>query len=183
MSIRQLALKVLQKVAADMGGSVESFNDTDTLKLPVGEGMEIKLSYFRDEQPPNCCTNYTAKEKHFTFDRYGVDDSFYYDSLKELPGQIEEQIERVKKSQERLANMAEFNLGPRTKMFTREDLDKMVETLQSGQVYSVRPAGFGRGYTFCTNPRIRNRYDSAQASQELVLLVGKPVYVSTFDCD
>jgi hypothetical protein len=156
-------------------------NPTLTMQLPVGDGMEIKMT-FSGKGHPYCSTIYKAQGTSFSFDRLGVEDSFYFESLDALPKQFMEQLERVRAAQHRLAKSTKCNLGPVTLFMTQESIDKMLETLKAGKVHVYHPSGFGTGYQFSIR-NISNRYDRAKASKELELLVGHKVYVTAFDAD
>lgn len=175
----------MQAIAAKIGGTFTEVRDDMHLSIPEGEGMTIILRFFPGQDTPICTTNYKAKGKEFTFDRYGVDDSFYYEGLAKLPKQIDEQRERVKAQQARLANTEAFNLGPVSLMLSPEALQAIVTKLKEGKTHSYHPSGFGTGYYFSTNPRNRpSRYETpAKASPELEKLVGKKIYITSFDAD
>lgn len=173
----------LETIATKQGGTVTEIRDELHLAIPEGEGMTIILRFFDSCNQPMCTTNYKAKGKEFTFDRYGVDDSFYYEGLRALPKQIEEQRERVKTSQARLALTESFDMGPVRLMLSPEALQAIVDKLKSGKTHTYHPAGFGTGYYFSTNPKIKRRWDTAKASAALEKLVGARVYVSSYDAD
>jgi hypothetical protein len=154
------------------------------LFIRIGEGMSITLTYYSPSEDPRCKTNYKAKGKEFTFDRLGVEDSFYYEGATKLRDQVMQQIERVKESQERLANTREFNLGPRTIMADQKRIDSIVADLKAGKSFTYRPSGFGQGFVFSTSPRNSNRFERhLKASKELTDLVGKALYIQSMDCD
>jgi len=173
----------LNAIATKQGGTVTAFHDELRLAIPEGEGMTIILRFFESRGTPMCTTNYKAKGKEFTFDRYGVDDSFYYEGLTKLPKQIDEQRERVKAAQARLALTESFDMGPIRLMLSPETLQAIVTKLKSGKTHTYHPSGFGTGYYFSTNPKIKNRWDTAKASSQLEKLVGARVYVSSYDAD
>jgi hypothetical protein len=174
----------LQTLASQYAGMVIS-GDTDVmLFIREGEGMSLVFTFWYDDNDsPSCDTKYKAQGKEFTFSRRGHDDSFYIKAAVDIVKELPVQIERVKAAQARLANSREFNLGPVKRFFTPEALDKIVADLKAGKAYSYQPGHMGTGYTFSTSPHIRNRFDRASASPELVKLVGRPVYVSAFDAD
>ena len=174
----------LETIAVKQGGTVaEHGNDELHLDIPEGDGMTIVLRFWSNNTNPMCSTLYKAKGKTFTFDRIGVDDSFYYETIRQLPKQVEEQRERVKAAQERLANTESFSLGPVSLMLSPESLQTIVDKLKAGKTHTYHPSGFGTGYYFSTNPKIKNRWDTAKASAQLENLVGAKVYVSQYDAD
>ena len=155
-------------------------SETLTMSLPVGDGMRIEMTF--SGKYVHCETRYKAAGSEFSFDRLGVEASFYFESLETLRKQFQEQVERVREAQQRLARSTKCNLGPVTLFMTQESIDKMIATLKAGKVHSYHPSGFGTGYQFSIR-NISNRYDRAKASKELELLVGHKVYITAFDCD
>jgi hypothetical protein len=154
-----------------------------TMTLPVGDGMRIEMTFSTKPRAyVHCETIYKAAGSEFSFERLGVEASFYFETLEALRPTFLEQIERVRKAQQRLANSTKCNLGPVTLFMTQESIDKMIETLKAGKVHTYHPSGFGTGYQFSIR-NISNRYDRAKASKELELLVGHKVYVTSFDAD
>jgi hypothetical protein len=173
----------LEAIAKTQGGTVTPVGDELHLAIPEGEGMTIILRFWDSRDTPMCTTNYKAKGKEFTFDRYGVDDSFYFETITKLPQQVQEQRERVKASQARLALTESFDMGPIRLMLSPEALAAIVTKLKEGKTHTYHPSGFGTGYYFSTNPKVRMRFDTAKASAQLEKLVGAKVYVSQFDAD
>lgn len=183
-TFREQVTATLQTLAAQYSGVVIPGNQDVMLFIREGEGMSLVFTFWTDDDvAPACDTRYKAQGKEFTFSRRGIDDSFYISKASDIEKELPEQINRVKEAQARLASSKEFNLGPVSRFFTPDVLNKIIADLQAGRSYQYMPGGFGTGYTFSTNPRIRNRFDRATASPELVKLVGKPVYVSAFDAD
>lgn len=180
----------MRKFAEASGGGevVETATKSGTqlrLNMPVGEGMSVILEFHGDGKNPWCETVYSAKGKSFTYNRVGVDDSFYFESVAKLPEQLAEQLERVKKSQERLKDTREFSFGPTSRMMSEQQIKDMVALLKTGKTYTVTPAGFGTGYVFTIrfHPDHRRYYSNLKASYELERLVGQRVFISTIDCD
>lgn len=176
----------LESIAVKQNGSVTERGNDLILSIPEGEGMSIVLTFYSGpDSKPHCSTRYKAKGKEFTFCRRGVDDSFYFEGARKLPKQIAEQRERVQVSQARLALTESFNMGPVNLMLSPDALQKIVDKLKAGQTHSYHPSGFGTGYNFSINSRIRmSRFDtSTKASPELEKLVGRTVYLSSFDAD
>jgi len=155
-------------------------SETLIMSLPVGDGMRIEMTF--SGKYVHCETRYKAAGSEFSFDRLGVEASFYFESLDILRKQFQEQVERARKAQQRLASSTKCNLGPVTLFMTQEAIDNMIATLKAGKVHSYHPSGFGTGYQFSIR-NISNRYDRAKASKELELLVGHKVYITAFDAD
>lgn len=182
-TINEQVTKLLQTLAPQYGGMVIPGTNEVMLFIREGEGMSIVFTFHTDDCMPYCETKYKAQGKDFTFDLRGHNASFYIETVADITTEIPLQIERVKKSQEQLASMVEFNLGPVKRFFAKDQLDKIVSDLKAGKTYWYQPGHMGIGYQFSTNPHIRNRWDRAQPSPELVKLVGRPVYISNFDAD
>lgn len=157
-------------------------NPTLTMVLPVGDGMEIKMTFY-DKGNPHCTTVYKAHGTSFSFDRLGVEDSFYFESLDKLHKQFNQQIDRVREAQQRLAKSKRMNLGPVTLFMTQESIDAMVAKLKKGETYCYFPSGFGTGYNFTIRFRKQRYQENIKASYELEQLVGQRVFISSFDAD
>lgn len=130
-------------------------------------------------------TGYGFGEKRYTFDRLGVEDSFYIDTFTKeaITSIFSEQIARVDASIKRLADLqangTELDFGPIRRTYMKKDLDNIITRLKSGLPWTWTPAGFGTGYVFSTK---RLSY-SSPASDALKTAVGRPVYYSKIDCD
>jgi len=184
MTLKAQVKAAMEKVATELGGFVSEAGSEIMLFIREGEGMSIILTFPRDENSePYCETRYKAKGGEYTFDRRGIDASFYFHSVEHLPKQIAEEREKVKAAQARLSQSNKFNLGPVQVMITPERLQQIVDLLKAGKVYQYHPSGFGTGYTFTTTRQPYCRFETAKASAELVRLVGAPIYVSSFDAD
>jgi hypothetical protein len=124
----------------------------------------------------------------YTFDRTGVDDSFYLsapcdwdkDGL-DLTKKVQEQLDRIR---ERLAKS--LAAGPRIDIphtgfsVTQGGKVKITERLLGGQGYSLTPSGFGRGL----NLRTRRTSHWDKYRPDLAAFFGVPeVWVSEFDHD
>ena len=182
-TLREQIKATLEQIAKTHNGHVSQNPGELSLFIREGDGMNIVLLFSDFGETPSCTTQYMAKGKTFSFDRLGVEDSFYFESVEKLPEQITQQRQRVKEAQAHLALTSSFNLGPVTLMLTPQRLQQIVDTIKSGKTHTYMPSGFGTGYYFSTKASIRSRWDRAQASPELVKLVGQPVYVSQFDAD
>ena len=181
--LREQIKAALEQIAKTENGVLSEFSDELRLFIREGEGMNIVLKFYPSYAEPSCETQYMAKGKTFTFDRLGVEASFYFEGVDKLPAEVTKQRQRVKEAQARLASTAEFNLGPVRLMLSPERLQQIVDTIKAGKTHTYMPSGFGTGYYFSIRSNIRNRFDRAQASPELVKLVGQQVYVSSFDAD
>lgn len=131
-------------------------------------------------------TSFDTAQGRRTFDRRGVESSFYWqkmykgDTQKYDPNAIiERQMQRVKESRERMATAVAipqigFVMQP-------DDLEKMRAELKRGGSRSFMPSGFGTGYVLTAK---RGRFSKPVGAElEKFLNVGRPVYVETFDAD
>ncbi len=131
-------------------------------------------------------TNYLANGTWYTFDRRGIEDSFYsdYDSCAtkwDVETVILEQIERAEKSiarHEAKGNMIE--LFPGINVFESDIANKIDEFKENGYI-SFTPSGMGIGYRITRN-RV-SRWDSPLSGVALECLGFKNAWVETLDCD
>jgi hypothetical protein len=172
--------KILQGTVTRTQGNK---NTTLKMELPVNDGVEILLEFFGDSTSPMCTTNYKAHGRTFTFNRLGVEDSFYYETLAKLPEQFAEQVERAKERQAVLVKSQRVDLGPVALFMTDEAKQAMVDKLKRGETYCYFPSGFGTGYNFTISFRRERFPENIKASYELERLVGQRVFVSSFDAD
>lgn len=126
-----------------------------------------------------------------TFDRYGVEDSFYVDNPgkwgdgRDPIAQANEEIrrvieERIPEALERLARSEQLPDIPFS--VTPEQKRAVTDRLKLGRGYDFVPAGMGTGYTLTTWQPARDPY--AKRSPELAKFFDVPdVWVSTFDAD
>lgn len=128
-------------------------------------------------------TFYTSKGR-MTFDRRGVDDSFYVtnrDDVESVNATIAAQIARVAESRARLATcltMPKYGYN-----VTPEILERDRDLLKRGLVARYAPAGFGTGHFFARSRNRVSRYAvRADKTVEDFFAVG-PLFVETFDHD
>jgi hypothetical protein len=152
------------------------------MNLPINDGIVIEMTVY-DDGYVLCETIYKAHGKRFSFDRLGVEDSFYFETLTKLPEQFAQQVERAKERQEVLSRSKPVNLGPVTLYMTDEARDAMVAKLKKGETYCYFPSGFGTGYNFTIRFRRERFPEKIKASYELERLVGQRVFISSFDAD
>jgi hypothetical protein len=130
---------------------------------------------------------FTTKLGTRTFDRLGVDDSFYINPPeKGEPGIVEssnttilEQLERITKSRE---TMERSETVPQIGFtVTPERKAEVTRQLKAGKTFSFTSSGFGTGYLLMTRPT--SRY-SERAKPELAKFFDVPaVYFDRMDCD
>lgn len=143
-------------------------------------------------------TNFRIGEKWYTFDRRGVDDSFYWlpwgtrerKTPLDIAAIIREQIERVKDRRlfhERALDVPGigFKIDPETKA-------KYIEALKAPNGHiTFTPSGFGTGYTVARFDHVTKngsgfagyqRWKRASAALDDFFSVG-PLWIERIDCD
>jgi hypothetical protein len=129
-------------------------------------------------------TSFNTANGWRTFDRTGVEDSFYWKPLwekdvrPEVKVMIDEQMERIAKSRDfaktavRIPQIG-FTVSP-------DLLARLKETFKRKGYHAFHPSGFGTGYTVSGKKlRFSNR-----ASKEMEDFFGvAPLYIETFDAD
>jgi hypothetical protein len=129
-------------------------------------------------------TNFKTARGSFTFDRTGVEDSFYIpneiDVTAKLHSTIQSQIERVGLSRERHNNSETVPGLNGGFLVTPEKKTEIATLLREGKTHTFYPSGFGTGYQ--VSIRLRNRM--AHSNRILAEFLGLPmVYVETMECD
>lgn len=131
--------------------------------------------------------SFKAPDGWRSYDRYGVEDSFYISNplMDREPGdpiaQTNEVIRRFieERIPESLARIARSESVPGIPFsVTPEQKVKISKKLRAGQTHSFMPSGFGTGYTL--SPK-SDRYSTPDAKLKKFFGVG--VWVSTFDAD
>ncbi|MBI4471438.1 MAG: hypothetical protein HY646_02145 [Acidobacteria bacterium] len=161
------------------------------VKLERPNDVEIRIEF--DGCPPEpgsawsiLATGHVGFETpkgRFSFDRRGVEDSFYVDvgdTVESVDQKIAEQLERVEEARRRLARSVTVPGLPRPFELSPETLSTYREHLKAGRPVSLTPSGFGIGYSI--SPR-RSSY-AKPASPALAAFFGTgPLFVSEMDCD
>jgi predicted secreted protein len=133
----KLGLKLTERKGHDeLVYSFANKDNTIRIEYTVHQGRTFRGAVMGE-------TLYTAHGKTFTFNRTGVDDSFYPEfkqSDAEIESDMKEQLERATKSIERLSSSKEFNLGPKTIFVSDEGLKNIVDKLKRGETYTSVPA-------------------------------------------
>jgi len=128
-------------------------------------------------------TSFKAGDHWATFDRRGVESSFYWKPLWEKDERpdikviLNEQLERIAKHRVYAATAIKvpqisFTVSP-------ENLAKLKVTFKNKGYHRFHPSGFGTGYTVSAKP-LRH---GSRASKELETFFGVPLWVETFDAD
>jgi hypothetical protein len=132
---------------------------------------------------------YKANGKWYTFDRRGVEDSFYFIALwkgdtsgkKDLNVLVADQLKRIEAKREYHATAIPVPGLPFT--VAPDGVEKLKKQLQTMRTIHFTPSGFGTGYAV-SKLRSGYRYGEKRASPELEQFLGHaPLYITTMDCD
>lgn len=157
----------------------------------TGDGIEIKVGglAITDDGWADGHTSFTTSKGQRTFDRTGVEDSFYVDAkdtVKSVNAKIAEQITRVAESRARLARSETVPGLPGDWSVTPERRAEVGSALRTGGYHNFTPSGFGIGYCVTTRRPRDMRYGGGGM---LPLVTSKffgltkPLYYTTLDCD
>jgi hypothetical protein len=138
-------------------------------------------------------TNFDTKLGRRTFDRRGVDASFYWlphdyerkrgkrATKESLNAVIPEQLRRIAESRARFETAVPIPEIGHT--IQPAELEKLRAELNRGGTRSFHPAGFGTGYVLTTAAKRARWAKPASAALTAFLNVKRAVYVETFDAD
>ena len=155
-----------------------------SLRLEKGQEIEIKL-IIEAPEAKYCVgaghTSFQTKLGRRTFDRRGVNDSFYVDEgddVQTVDKKIADQLKRVAESVEKMERSIEVpSLGFTV---TPELLEEIKAKLGKGKEHTFRPAGFGTGYVLSKK---RSRW-AEKAKPEVNAFFGVgTLYMQRIDCD
>lgn len=135
-------------------------------------------------------TKFLTEKGWRTFDRTGVEDSFYHLPFEHEKGKkidlnalVAEQLARIEKSRDyfksaiSVPGLPNFTVAP-------DRVAKLKADLKKFGVITFTPSGFGTGYSITKKPTRGLRYGESRAKPELEAFLGhSPLYVSTMDCD
>lgn len=125
-------------------------------------------------------TAFECEKGRFSFDRYGVSDSFYGDST-EAPGEVlAREIERCRVAAERKRGQEPVPvLGF---YVTPEKRQEIAQKLRAGKSHTFTPSGFGTGYRLYAGPP-RRSWDHRGDSKIAAFFGLDSVSYETMDCD
>lgn len=159
----------------------------------AGDGISIKIvagELDNEWAVADGHTSFTTCKGERTFDRTGVEDSFYVkptDTAAQVAATIAEQVQRVAESRERLARSETVPGLPGGWSLTPERKAEIAATLAAGRSHSFTPAGFGTGYNVYAliGAGRRPRFDAVRLPAETAAFFGVPgpLYYTTLDCD
>ena len=131
-------------------------------------------------------TNFTYEGSSYSFDRRGIEDSFYmggkHCKYKTLEEAAEAQVLRVIERKKAIKEEGGYVCIPDTTIsITNKRKNELIAQLKNTGVCSVYPRGFGTGYTFTT--RRQNRWDNPCSPKHCAFFGVTKLYYSTIDCD
>lgn len=128
--------------------------------------------------------NYTHNGGHYSYDRRGVEDSFYNGNrFDENPNdQITEQLARIEASRGRIDDSVEIPVIGR--LINKGTLEDVKQGFKKGAIYSSYPSGFGTAYNISPK-RSKHAIDRAyRASEKLEkFFEHSPLYITENEMD
>jgi hypothetical protein len=129
-------------------------------------------------------TNFQTIHGSRTFDRYGIDDSFYVDrhshTVKDVVRIINEEIAKVRASQERAKDQ---ELIPGFGWYTTaKGKQEIIDLLKAGKSKTFTPSGFGTGYRMYTG-RCYHQWDKRAKPETEAYFGVSPIWLESMDCD
>ena len=158
-----------------------------------GDGITIQINFGDDKEGYMLAdghVSFTSEQGTRTFDRRGVDDSFYIDNprkqfsledpTRDTNATIQDFIDRkVPEARARIAGSEQVP-GLNGRLATKAQKQQL---LDKGTL-DLYPSGFGTGYHFMTSAAWANQPGVREGSEEQKRFFGvKNLWVSTFDCD
>jgi hypothetical protein len=150
----------------------------------TGPGVEIQF----DQHGSGHTRFQTDKGAWLSFDRRGVEDSFYWkpldkDTRETDPNKIiAEQLERIAKRQEYYRSAVSIPGIPFT--VTPDGIEDLKKRLTKDGSVSFMPSGFGTGYVVTRRKPKVLKYGNKRAAPETEKFFGQaPLYITTFDAD
>ena len=134
-------------------------------------------------------TRFKSAGVWYSFDRIGVDSSFYLaedgdweEPFEKVNEVLKKQFERIAQSRERLERSKPVpGIGF---MLTPERIEKISRTLKAGGTETLMPSGFGTGYQLIGKKVRAGQWGPQIASKALKDFFKVPVlYVQSFDAD
>lgn len=146
-------------------------------------GKKAPLKYVVGEISVNGHTCYKAADGGWrTFDRRGVEDSFYLGGWSDEPIDVsktlKEQLERIEKAKETSKKMVKIpGFGY---SIHQDNLDAVKKKIQSGGSHTFTPAGFGTGHVLSTR---RSRWGKLMPAETAKFFGVPALYDEQFDHD
>ena len=148
--------------------------------------IKIKMNFYLDTKVKSSWdtiasghTTFSSAQGDRSFDRLGV--GFYVngdETLESLNEKINEQIEKIKNSRERLAKSESIPGLPF--LVTPDTKAAVIAKLNSGKSHLFMPSGFGIGYTISKRG---GRWSKRCKSETEKFFGVSPLFYETMDCD
>jgi len=127
-------------------------------------------------------TTFKTTKGDYSFDRRGVDDSFYLkltDGPEEFLATFREQLKKIEATRARHANAV--TVPGFSALVSPEQKTEIIEKLRSGKAHEFRPAGFGTGYKLSL--RQHSRWDKRAKPETEAFFGVSPIFIEETDCD
>ena len=133
-------------------------------------------------------TKFIALGKMFSFDRIGIDNSFYlsHDGYDPIPSDVNKVVvAQIQRAKEGIKDMSEKIQVPELGFYiSKEKQEKMSKLLKAGKSTSLTPSGFGIGYQLIGR-RVRTTQWGPKVASDVLKKFFKvtTLYIDTMDCD
>jgi hypothetical protein len=160
------------------------------LQMKNDDGVTIEIHWMAEPEPLTSYsmrghghTSFTTSQGTRTFDRTGVEDSFYVsvkDDVAAIRKTIERQLEKIAESRARISNSVPVpGIGF---LVTPEAKASVTALLKAGKSHSFTPSGFGTGYRLSAGKR-KSSWDRRASSEMEAFFDVSPIWLQTLDCD
>lgn len=158
-----------------------SYNTKSKEYLLTNKKEEVKFTF---HPGGDGTTSFNTARGWLTYDRRGVESSFYWMPLWEKAEKpdikiiIAEQLERIAKSRD--FSKTALKVPEVGASISPAMLETLKATFKNAGYHSFYPSGFGTGYTVSTKPL---RYGKKASSALMDFFGVAPLYIATFDAD
>jgi len=147
--------------------------------------IRIVIRHVDDEYAPgDGHTEFTTSKGSFSYDRHGVEDSFYVhaeDTAAVVDATVRDQIAKVIAARDRhLTSVTVPFVGH---VITPERKAEIQAKLQSGGVHNFMPSGFGTGYRVSIKRASAGRWGKAAPQAMADFFAVPALYYEEMDCD
>ena len=159
-----------------------AINVSDLPSQRYSKGEKLPITNTVDDLDCNGHTVFKGAKGWLSFDRRGIEDSFYLGNYGESPTDvsrvIQEQLVRIEEAKETSKKMVAI---PGFGFSVHQDqLEALKKKLASGQSHSFTPSGFGTGHRVSTK---RSRYATKMPAETAKFFGVTALYDETFDHD
>lgn len=157
-----------------------------------GDGITIKVNLNGSDEDyfiGDGHVSFESSKGTRTFDRYGVEDSFYIENPPKWANTNKKPVDIVGETNATIRDFIDRKVPEaRARIDSKETVpglgllvgDSQKKALLSKGTLSLTPSGFGTGYTFSTTPR---RYGKPATAEQKKFFGASELWVETFDCD